>query len=71
MEEEFNIDEVEIGDSVDFKIKTNRATSAVKEVDYVRRLVKINFFEDPDKAIDRVNKWIKFEDLYIIKKAIK
>ncbi len=70
MEEEFNIEEVAIGDSVEFKSQLNHATSPVKEVNLAARLVKINFFEDPKLAIDRVNKWISFDDIFIVKKAI-
>ena len=69
MDQKHNIEEVKVGDAVDFKIPTNRATSAVKEVDMIRRMVKINFFEDPKLAIDRVNKWVSFDDVHIIIKS--
>ena len=69
MQKTYNIEEVEIGDFVDFKTPENRVTSAVKEVNRINRIVRINYFEDPDLAIDRVDKWIGFDELYIIKKV--
>jgi hypothetical protein len=68
MEQKINIEEVAIGDIVDFIIPTNKATSPVKEVNLLTRGVKINYFEGPD-AIDRVDKWVAFDNLYIVKKA--
>ncbi len=69
MEQKHDIEGVGIGDIVDFKIPTNKATSPVKEIDLIRRMVKINFFEDPKTARDRVNKWVSFDEISIIKKA--
>ncbi len=64
-----DMNDVKIGDVVDFKNKNNRATSRVKDVNYENRLVKINYFEDPDLVIDRVDKWVSFELLNLIKRV--
>lgn len=69
MEIEFNIEEVAVGDKVEFKSHLNHATSPVKEVNSESRLVKINFFEDPKLAIDRIDKWVSFDEILIVKKA--
>lgn len=66
------IDNVEEGDIVDFISPVNKVTSPVKSVNKENRQVLINFFEDPELVIDRVNKWVSFDLLKIIqKKEIK
>lgn len=69
MKQEYNIEEVNAGDIIDFKTPVNKATSPAKAVDSIRRMVKLNFFEGPELAIDKVNKWVSFNDIFIIKKA--
>ncbi|GEM_PF-2603586 len=66
---EFSIEDVEEGDKVDFISPSNHATSPVHAVDKNRRMVLINYFEDPVLAIDRVNKWVSFDDLYVVQKG--
>jgi hypothetical protein len=65
----FNIEEVAVGDAVDFISPLNKVTSKVKEVNNQNRTVLINYFESPDLAIDRVNKWVSFDLLKIISKS--
>lgn len=67
--DQFNIEDVEEGDKVQFISPLNHATSPVKAVDKHRRMVLINYFENPDLAIDRVNKWVSFDDLHIVQKG--
>jgi hypothetical protein len=69
MKNEYNIEEVKIGDIVEFKTPTNKSNSPVKEVNLIGRMVRINFFEDPKLVVDRVNKWVSFDELFISKKA--
>jgi hypothetical protein len=64
-----DIEEVKVNDIVDFRIPTKKPTSPVKDVDLLRRMLKINYFEDPVMAIDRVNEWVSFDDLFIVKQA--
>jgi len=66
---ELSIENVEEGDIVDFVSPQNKATSPVKTVNKDTRQVLINYFEDPELAIDRVNKWVSFDMLKIIKKV--
>jgi hypothetical protein len=62
------IDNVEEGDIVDFISPVNKVTSPVKAVNNEKRQVLINFFEDPELVIDRVNKWVSFDLLKITQK---
>jgi len=66
--EEYPIDDIEEGDIADFLSPLNKATSPVKAVNNEKRVVLINYFEDPEKAIDRVNKWVSFDLLKITNK---